>query len=697
VTLAWDDVSNETGYKIYEWNGITFVYLASVGIDVTTFTDNRGTCGWDEYYEVSAYNSIGESVHANWIHGYTLPCTPSQSIPENGSSKLYNYDLTYQWNTVAGATEYQIEWWGGPYSKTQPCGWSSSTSCHIGGVAEGNTYSWHVKARNSAGESPWSGTWTFTIQRNLVPDLVIQSITASPSNPIGNQQVTFTIRVKNQGTGNVTSSFYVDFYIDRQPLTDCSDSGTAWWTVDSLAAGATQDLTYIYDGFSSSGVHNLYASADTNCYISESSNNNNIRGPVVLNVQPIPPPPAPTLSNPANGSSNPYDYDLNFQWNTSSGATEYLIEWWGGPYTNMQSCGWSNSTSCYVGVVIAGNTYSWHVKARNSGGESPWSSTRTFMIRPQTFNLALTTAGTGSGTVTSNPAGIHCGSTCSYEFNANTEVTLTATATAGSIFTGWNGAGCTGRGTCKVTMTAAKSISANFKKKGADTTGVFRPTNGLLYLKNQNTTGFADLALNYGIGGDYPVVGDWDGNGTVTIGIYRNGYFYLRNSNTIGFAEVVFPFGNPGDQAIAGDWNGDDIDTIGVFRPSTGQFLLRNSNTEGAAEMSFYLGNVGDVGIAGDWNGDGMDTTGVFRPSNGIIYLKNTNETGFADAALNYGLPGDKPVTGDWDNDGIDTIGVYRNGQFYLRNENTIGFAEIIFGLGNPGDIPIAGNWDGQP
>ena len=105
---------------------------------------------------------------------------------------------------------------------------------------------------------------------------------------------------------------------------------------------------------------------------------------------------------------------------------------------------------------------------------------------------------------------------------------------------------------------------------GADTTGVFRPSNGLLYLKNLNITGFADVAINYGLGGDYPVVGDWDGDGTATIGIYRGGSFYLSNSNTVGFADWVFPFGQAGDQPIAGDWDGDGIDTIGIFRPSTG-------------------------------------------------------------------------------------------------------------------------------
>ena len=229
----------------------------------------------------------------------------------------------------------------------------------------------------------------------------------------------------------------------------------------------------------------------------------------------------------------------------------------------------------------------------------------------------------------------------------------------------------------------------------AVTVGVFRPSNGALYLKNSNATGFADVQINYGIGGDYPVVGDWDGNGTSTIGIYRNGQFYLRNSNTIGFADWVFPFGTPGDQPVAGDWNGDGVDTIGVYR--NGTFFLRNSNNAGAPQMIFGLGIPGDVGIAGDWDGNGFDTTGVFRPSNGALYLKNENETGFADVQINYGIGGDMPVTGDWNNDGTDTIGVYRNGQFYLRNSNSIGFADIVFALGIPGDHPIAGNWDGLP
>ncbi|HYP27185.1 MAG TPA: hypothetical protein VE262_10750, partial [Blastocatellia bacterium] len=223
--------------------------------------------------------------------------------------------------------------------------------------------------------------------------------------------------------------------------------------------------------------------------------------------------------------------------------------------------------------------------------------------------------------------------------------------------------------------------------RNATTTGVFRPSNGSLFLKNSNSTGFADLLLTYGIPNDYPVAGDWDGDGVDSIGVYRNGTFLLRDTNTNGFADSAITFGAPGDQPVVGDWNGDGIDTIGVYR--NGTFFLRNSNTAGAPDLVFELGIPGDVGIAGDWDGDGVVTTGVFRPSNGALFLKNSNTTGFADILLTYGLPGDRPIIGDWNGDGTDTIGVYRDGTFHLRNSNTNGFAEIVFSLGVDGDMPI--------
>jgi trimeric autotransporter adhesin len=76
--------------------------------------------------------------------------------------------------------------------------------------------------------------------------------------------------------------------------------------------------------------------------------------------------------------------------------------------------------------------------------------------------LTVTESGAGTGTVTSNPAGISCQPTCSASFPSGTPITLTATPTTGSTFTGWSGGGCTGTSTCVVTITAATTVTANF-------------------------------------------------------------------------------------------------------------------------------------------------------------------------------------------------------------------------------------------
>ncbi|MBX7221585.1 MAG: delta-60 repeat domain-containing protein [Blastocatellia bacterium] len=232
-------------------------------------------------------------------------------------------------------------------------------------------------------------------------------------------------------------------------------------------------------------------------------------------------------------------------------------------------------------------------------------------------------------------------------------------------------------------------------KPNKTTPGAFRKSNGFVYLRNSLSEGFADVEFFYGTADDIPVVGDWDGDGMETIGIYRNGTFFLRNSNNTGFADLQFPFGAPGDFPIAGDWDGDGIDTIGVVRGNT--VFLRNSNTSGDANLQFSYGTATDIFITGDWDGDGIDTIGAFRPTNGFVYLRNSNTTGFADLEFFYGVAGDIPVAGDWDGDGIDTIGIVRAGQWFLRNSNTTGFADIQFFYGVATDIPITGDWNGLP
>ncbi|MDX2088923.1 MAG: hypothetical protein SFX73_13785 [Kofleriaceae bacterium] len=76
--------------------------------------------------------------------------------------------------------------------------------------------------------------------------------------------------------------------------------------------------------------------------------------------------------------------------------------------------------------------------------------------------LSVGKLGNGSGSVTSSPGGIVCGATCAFGFDEGTVVTLMATPALGTSFTGWSGGGCSGTGSCVVTLTAPTSVNATF-------------------------------------------------------------------------------------------------------------------------------------------------------------------------------------------------------------------------------------------
>jgi len=78
------------------------------------------------------------------------------------------------------------------------------------------------------------------------------------------------------------------------------------------------------------------------------------------------------------------------------------------------------------------------------------------------LSLVVTRTGAGSGTVTSDIGGIDCGTDCSQTYAANSTVTLTASPSTGSTFTGWTGGGCTGTAPCSVTITGATGVTATF-------------------------------------------------------------------------------------------------------------------------------------------------------------------------------------------------------------------------------------------
>jgi uncharacterized repeat protein (TIGR02543 family) len=121
------------------------------------------------------------------------------------------------------------------------------------------------------------------------------------------------------------------------------------------------------------------------------------------------------------------------------------------PKAGYQFTGWSGACSGTASCVVTMG--------------SNQTVNASFTAQPPNTNQ-LNVSMTGNGSITSTPMGINCGSTCSASFNSGTSVTLSAVADANYTFTGWSG-DCSGMETCSLTMSANKTVSANFAATSA--------------------------------------------------------------------------------------------------------------------------------------------------------------------------------------------------------------------------------------
>ncbi|MDW8478934.1 MAG: hypothetical protein RML12_02530 [Xanthomonadales bacterium] len=178
------------------------------------------------------------------------------------------------------------------------------------------------------------------------------------------------------------------------------------------------------------------------------------------------------------------------------------------------------------------------------------SVTATFDAAP-TYQLTVTKAGTGTGTVSSSPSGISCGSTCTGNFNQGSTVTLTAVPDSGSSFAGWSGAGCSGTGSCVVTMSSNQSVTATFNTgtsvPGCDGVNAPAPVanrvtsttifvNFVPPMMTVNATSFADIFRQSSAAGGSPV--PWPGQSTPrAVRIAKNGHiaaeFQVPSATTV--------------------------------------------------------------------------------------------------------------------------------------------------------------------
>jgi hypothetical protein len=217
-----------------------------------------------------------------------------------------------------------------------------------------------------------------------------------------------------------------------------------------------------------------------------------------------------------------------------------------------------------------------------------------------------------------------------------------------------------------------------------------------------------DYTFSFGVKGDIPLLGDWDGDGYDTPGAYRpsSGFVYLTNNfpadggAAIADPDLSFYFGMKGDQVFVGDWNGDGIDTVGVRR--RGKILLTNYNATSIAASEFFFGLPGDVAYGGRPAAAAADGIYLHRPATGFVYYTTETsapESASTDGDLFFGIPGDTFVMGDWNGNGQDSAGLQRPGDrtIYLRNSLSTGAADSSFYWGSPAWTPVAGHLPVDP
>jgi subtilisin-like proprotein convertase family protein len=228
------------------------------------------------------------------------------------------------------------------------------------------------------------------------------------------------------------------------------------------------------------------------------------------------------------------------------------------------------------------------------------------------------------------------------------------------------------------------------------------PGNSFFYILQSQTSTLR--LVNFGQSGDDPtVIGDYDGDGKCDPAVYRAGlvagaqstWYYLGSLSNPSNNITYVPWGLNGDFPAPGDYNGDGKGDFVVQRNDGGgnaRFweLLSNGTTDNTNVFGFPT----DVIVPGDYDGDGKTDLAIVRGVSGAIqWWQKLSSTGTVQAAT-FGLSAtDFPTQGDYDGDGKTDIAIWRPSAtagasaFWIAGSAGNTFA-VPFGQN--GDYPVA-------
>ncbi len=444
---------------------------------------------------------------------------------------------------------------------------------------------------------------------------------------------TLTVARSGAGTGNVTSS-----PAGISCGSTCAAGFVQYVPITLTAAPAAGSAVASWTGCDSTTTNT--------CTV------NSLAGALRVTVSFVAVPGAPTIGTATGGDAQA---TVTFTAPASDGGSAII------DYTATSTPGGFTGTASSSPITVTGlangTAYTFKVTARNAVGIGPASapSNSVTPVAP-TFTLTVSKTGAGTGTVGSSPPDIDCGSTCAASFTSGTLVTLTASATSGSVFSGWSGSGCTGTSTCMVTMDAATSVTASF---------------ALVPIQAS--------------------VSDFNHDGRSDI-LYRNftsGQIYrvFMNGTAITGEGPAYTEPNTAWKVVAdADFNGDGVADLLWRNDTTGQVFLQPFNSSGMPNGGAIVytepSSAWKIISTPDFDGDGKADILWWNSTTGQLFAMLMNGTSVTSTSLFYTEPNTAwkvVATGDFAGSGTKNQLLWRNsttGQVYLQ---TVTVASGVF------------------
>jgi serine-aspartate repeat-containing protein C/D/E len=242
-------------------------------------------------------------------------------------------------------------------------------------------------------------------------------------------------------------------------------------------------------------------------------------------------------------------------------------------------------------------------------------------------------------------------------------------------------------------IAGAKQMAGDFNGDGTDELGLFKDGEWLLDINGDGVWDEGDLWASLGKRGDEPIIGDWDGDGKDDIGIF--GPEWDGDEDAL-MREPGLP--DPENRQVPRPKNVPR----GDLRIQQGRLMQRSLNGSPRSDVIdhvFRFGGDVDQPVAGDFNGDGVSTLGIF--SNGSWRLDVNGDGVFTEAVDSYfefGKPGDIAVVGDFNGDGLDEVAVVRGGDLIVDSNGNGAWdaTDSVFKIEGEGSNVVVGDFDGD-